>query len=253
MQPRDAIDDDAVGAVALDARAHLDEQLGQVDHFGFARGIFQHGLAFGQHRRHQQVLGAGDGDHVGADRGALQARGARHHEAVLDLDLGAQRRQPLDVLVDRPLADRAAARQADAGLAEAGQQRAQHQDRGAHGLDQLVRRFQVVDLVGLQGDGAVAGAFGAHAHAAQQAQRGRGVVQLRHIAQHERLGGEQAGAQDGQGRVLGARDGDFPTQGRAAGDAQFVHQLPALAYSAGVSVRIDSAWISAFMRSPSAA
>ena len=41
--------------------------------------------------------------------------------------------------------------------------------------------------------------------------------------------------------------------GGAAGDAQLVHYLPACRYSSGVRVRIDSAWISAFMRSPRAA
>ncbi len=87
------------------------------------------------------------------------------HEAVLDLDVGAQRRHALDVLVDRTLADAAATGQADAHLAEAGQQRSQHQDRGAHGLDQLVGGLQLVDLVGLHArDAASPLLLGAHAH-----------------------------------------------------------------------------------------
>ena len=83
---------------------------------------FQDGPAIRQHCRHEQVLGAGHGDHVGADGSALQALGARHHEAVLDADLGAQRGQALDVLIHRTLADGAAAGQADARLAEPGHQ-----------------------------------------------------------------------------------------------------------------------------------
>ncbi len=114
VQALHAVDDDAVGAVAPDAGAHLDEQFGQVHHLGFARGVFEDGLALGQHGGHQQVLGAGDRDHVGAHRGALQALGARDHEAVLHGDLGAQGLQTLDVLVHRTLADGAAARQAHA-------------------------------------------------------------------------------------------------------------------------------------------
>ena len=40
---------------------------------GSLRRVLEHGLAFGQRGGHQQVLGAGDGDHVGADARALQA------------------------------------------------------------------------------------------------------------------------------------------------------------------------------------
>ncbi len=43
-----AVDDDAVRAVALDARAHLDQQFSQIDDFGFARDVFQHRAALGQ-------------------------------------------------------------------------------------------------------------------------------------------------------------------------------------------------------------
>ncbi|MNT34203.1 hypothetical protein D3C72_1701680 [compost metagenome] len=172
---------------------------------------------------------------------------------MLDADFGAQRGQALDVLVDRPLADGAAARQADARFTEAGEQRAQHQDGRAHRLDELVWRFQVVDAVGLQRDHAVRAALGAHAHAAKQAQHGGGVVQVRDVGERQCVGGQEAGAQDRQRRVLGAGNRDFAVQRRAAGDAQFIHHLPACWYSPGVSVRMDSAWISAFMRSPSAA
>jgi hypothetical protein len=43
-----ALDHQAVGADAVDLRAHLHQQVGQVGHFRLARGVFQHGLAFGQ-------------------------------------------------------------------------------------------------------------------------------------------------------------------------------------------------------------
>ena len=58
-------------------RAHRDRALGEVDDLGLARRVLEHRLAVGQRRRHQQVLGAGDGDHVGRDARALQPLGAR--------------------------------------------------------------------------------------------------------------------------------------------------------------------------------
>ena len=75
VQPVDALDADAARAVALDARAHRDQHLGQVGDLRLLRGVLEHGLALGQRRGHQQVLGAGDGDHVGRDARALQPRG----------------------------------------------------------------------------------------------------------------------------------------------------------------------------------
>ncbi len=56
------------------------------------------------------------------------------------VDLGAQRREALEVLVDRPHADGAAAGQRNPRVAAAGEQRPQHQHARAHGLDQLVGR-----------------------------------------------------------------------------------------------------------------
>src|SRR5690606_20431013 len=110
VQAFHALDDDAVGAVAFDVRAHGDQDLGQVDDLGFAGGVFQHGAAFGQGGGHHQVFRAGHGDHVRQDARAAQAFGLGHDEAVLDADARAHGGQALDVLVDRPLADRAAAR-----------------------------------------------------------------------------------------------------------------------------------------------
>ncbi|MCY1537361.1 hypothetical protein D9M68_728520 [compost metagenome] len=184
------------------------------------------------------------------------------------------------MLVDRPRADAAATRQRDPGLAEARHQRPQHQDRRAHGLDQLVRRLERVDVGAVERDrGAIL--FGAHAHQAQQLERGAHVLQVGHVIQRDGIGREQACAQDRQRGILGARNADFAPQRTVALDLEFVHVVSVLAglapgvivrgprmrrgaawpaylpspacHSAGVSVFIDSAWISARMRSPSAA
>jgi hypothetical protein len=48
---------------------------GQVGHFGLAGAVLEDGLALGQHRRHQHVFRAGDGDLVEDDVRALQAIG----------------------------------------------------------------------------------------------------------------------------------------------------------------------------------
>jgi hypothetical protein len=80
--------------------------------------------------------------------------GARDDVAVLDMDRGAHRLQTLDVLVDRTRADRAAAGQRHPRFAEAREQRAEHEDRRAHRLDQLVGRLARCDASGVERDAA---------------------------------------------------------------------------------------------------
>ena len=45
----DAVDDDRVGALAGDLRAHRDEEVGEIDDFGFHRDVVQRGHALGEH------------------------------------------------------------------------------------------------------------------------------------------------------------------------------------------------------------
>ena len=132
---------DDVGAGAPNARAHRVEQIGQVDDLRFPRGVAQEGRAFGQRRRHHQVLRPGDRLMRKRDVRAGQPFGTGFNVAVIDLDLGSHTCQPVDVQVDRALADGATARKRDPGATPAGQDRAQHQDRGTHRLDQFVRRL----------------------------------------------------------------------------------------------------------------
>ncbi|MNT30693.1 hypothetical protein D3C72_1665010 [compost metagenome] len=222
MQAVHALHHQAVSADAIDLRTHLHQQVGQVGHLGLARGVLQHGLALGQRGGHQQILGAGHGDHVRHHARALQTAGAGVDEAVLDGDLGAHRLQALDVLVHRPRADAAAARQGDAGLAEARHQRPQHEDRRAHGLHQLVRGLGRIDVGGGQrGRGAVN--VGPGAHLAQQLEHRARVLQVRHVVDGDGIGGQQAGAQDRQRRILGARNPDLALERAVALDLEFVH------------------------------
>ena len=229
-QPLHAVDHDARGACALDIRAQRDQAIGQVGDFRFHGRVLEHGGALGQGRGHQHVLGAGHADHVEYVARAFQSLCSGLDEAVLDRYFRPQRLQALDVLVDRARADRATARQRDFRRAVLGQQRAQHQDRGAHGLDQFVGRHMLVDAARIDGDRTAPGqrAFvdaDARAQFAQQLHRGDHVVQVRHVGDFHRRIGQQGGAQDRQHRVLGAGDGDFAVEGIAAGDYDFLHGL----------------------------
>ena len=210
--------DDLVGARALDLGAHGDQEIGQIHHLGLARRVLEDRLAVGQRRGHHQVLGARHGDGIEHQARALQAPGPRADVAALDLDLRAHGLQSRDVDVHRPRTDGAAARQRDIRAAEAGHQRTQHQDRGAHGLHQIVRREALAQGRGIDLDAQPLGDGDADAHAAEQLDGGRHILQMRHVADGHRLVGQQARRQDRQRRVLGAGDAHFALERHAARD-----------------------------------
>ena len=153
---------------------------------------------------------------------AAQSGGGNVDVAVVDFNGCAHRCQAFDVLVDGTRANGAAAGQGDARLTAAGGERAEHEDGRAHGFHHLIRGDRVGDGVGTEGE-AVAVAFDkTHAHLGEQRQQGFDVLQAGDVVERDRLGGEQRGAENGQGGILGAGDGDFTLQALAAFDNQGV-------------------------------
>ena len=67
----------------------------QIGDFGLARAILQNGFAFGQRGGHQQVFGAGNGNLVEDDAGALEPLGAGFDVAVLLRDRAPSFSSPL--------------------------------------------------------------------------------------------------------------------------------------------------------------
>ena len=121
VQLRHALNANDGCAGAVDLGAHCGEQVGQVDHFGLAGGIAQHGFALGQDRGHHQVFGAGDGDAVEVDGGAAQAIGRFGFDVAVRLvDARAQLFQAEDVQVDGAGADGASAGKRNARAAARG-------------------------------------------------------------------------------------------------------------------------------------
>ena len=87
MQSLHAPDGDAICAGAFDLSAHGLKHHGQVHHLGLAGCVFDDGGALGQAGRHHEVLGTGDGDHVGRNAGTLEPTSACLDVAMVDLDL----------------------------------------------------------------------------------------------------------------------------------------------------------------------
>ena len=105
-----AFDDHAARARAFDFRAHLVQKIRQVDDFRLLRCAFDHGGAFGQNRRHHDVVGA---QHSRAkfsaqiDDRAIQFRRENFHVAAFYPHGCAERLETFQMQIDRPIADNA--------------------------------------------------------------------------------------------------------------------------------------------------
>ena len=139
------------------------------------------------------------------------------------------------------------------------EQRAEHEDGRAHGLDEIVGRDGFAELAGVHPDfAALAGRHG-DAHAPEQPDHGRDIVQLRDIPDRDRRVGQESRGEDRQRRVLGAGGAHLALEAPAAGDLKLVQDLllcaqPAArrAHSSGVGVSSCNAWISPPTAPPSA-
>ena len=129
-----ALNTDRRGPGSFNRGAHFAEQGGKVGDLRFAGGILNDGFTPCEGGGHHEVLGAGDGDAVKVDDGALESVGRVSADvAVLLADLSAELLEPGQVQVDRPRSDGAASRQRDARLAAAGNQRSENEAGRAHG------------------------------------------------------------------------------------------------------------------------
>ena len=130
--------------------------------------------------------------------------------------------RPEDVQVDGPRADGAAAGQGDPGAAGARHQRAQHQARSAHGLDQFVGRFGAQDALRPETNG-----LALHVHGGsdihQQALHGADVAHAGHAMQGDGFIGQQRRRQRGQRRVLRAVGRNLAAKRGSARNYEFIH------------------------------
>ena len=146
------------------------------------------------------------------------------HAAVVKLHLCAQRAHALEVLVDGPLADRAAAGQGNARFAQPREQRAEHQHRGAH-LAYILFVLRVLQRGGVQNERVVLLFHAAPARGQQRAERLH-IRQFRHAFNARVFARQQRAAHDGQHRVLGCADGYFSPQRRAFANRIMRHENP---------------------------
>jgi len=195
----------------FDFRAHLDQKVCQVCNLRLARRIFDMRFTFGQRRGHQHVFGSGDGNLVEENVPAAQAasaRDARFNVAVRSADFRSHLFERFQVQVYRTRADRTAPGKRYARGARAGDERAERQDRSAHGTDEFVRRFGAIDCLGMDdhGSGRKFGRLHGRAHMREKASHRDDIAHARNIVQFDSTGCQQRRGHCGQRGVLRATD-----------------------------------------------
>ena len=185
--------------------------VGEIVDLGLLGGILNHRRAFGEGRRHHEILGGADRRQIEINLCAAQLLRRRLDVAMALLDRRAHRFEAFQMQIDRPRADGAAAGSRDPRAAKARQQRTQNQKRRAHGFHQIVGRLELADGVGAQTDlvRALAPALlvDLYPEAREQLEGGANVGEVRHDLIGTGLARQQRSDQNRQRGVLRAAHG----------------------------------------------
>ena len=198
-----AFDGDRAGACAFDFRAHGDEEICEIDDFGFLCGSVDDGGAIRQHGCHHDISGAKDcgaecaaqGNGISCELGSEDL-----HIAAADLHGCAEGFEAAQVEIDRPVTDDAAAGERDGGLVFAAEQGAEDANGGAHFAHDVVGSLGG-DFFGSD----LHGATGALHLASEFAQDGEHVVDVAQVGNARDCAGflgEESGGEYREGGVF---------------------------------------------------
>ena len=190
------------GAGARHLDAHALEKLAHLHHVRLRGGVADLGHAVDQRGRQQRRLGAGDRRLIEVKRRRLQAVRRVQRMTVRRQHARPQRHQRIDVRADGAPGGKIAARHAQNRASGARQQRTQQQHGAAQLADQRGVGLRVRDLLAAHAHRGGAHAVHVGAHFAQQVRHHLDVADARHVVEHALFGGEQAGGEQRQRRVL---------------------------------------------------
>ena len=196
-------DGQGVGADAGDLGAERDQHAAEPLHMGLTGGVADDAPARGEHRRHQDVLGARDRRLVEEDVGAREA-GRRDADHRIELHRCAQRREAAEVGIEPPTADDITAWRGERGGAETGEQRAGQQDRSAELAAKIGWRLAVGDAAVVDLDGVRPEPLVAAPHALHDLEHDEHIFNARDIVERHGLIGDERGRKYGQHLVLRA-------------------------------------------------
>ena len=183
-----AVDVHDVRADPLDRGAHPGQHAREVLHVRLGGGVADRGRARRQRGGHQRVLGAHHGRLVHEEVARAQAAvGREQADVAVELDVGAERAERVEVRVQPAPADHVAAGRRQQRGAEAGEQRAADEHRGADPLGEVGVDVGAADRVGLEVDAVAVAALDLHPEVGEQVEQRLGVADPRHIVEQHGL------------------------------------------------------------------
>ncbi len=209
IKARHPFDRDRGRADSMDSSTPVGQKDPKVHDFRFHRRIVDDRGPLGEGGRHEQIFGSGHRRDIEVNPGTFQARRPSVDIAVLDLDLRPELLQSPKMEIDRSGPDGTPARQRNRRLPEPGEERPQHQDRGPHGLDQVIRRFGAGRGGGLDHD-LITALMNGRPELGQHVSHRLDVADAGNIGDDAFVGSQEGRSQNREGRVFGAADRDLP-------------------------------------------
>ena len=214
---------DGRAPAALDAGAHVAQELAQLHDVRLARRMTNLRAPGRGRRGEERGLGAGHRCFLEVVRSGLQAVRRLQRVSGRFGDAHAHVPQRIEMCTDAAARWEIAARRRDDGAAAARQERPHQQDRPAKAADQravglVFRHFLAADPQRGRADAVHLGA-----EIEEQAAHHLDVRDARHVREHTRLLGQQAGRNQRERRVLVAFDVETAVQAMTAFDDQGGH------------------------------
>ena len=173
-----------------------------------AGGVGDHRLTPRENRRHDGVLGAGDGRFVEEDRAAGE-RARPHRVAPVDRDVRTELLEGVHVRVEPAPADDVTSGRRNDRLAAAREKRTGEEDRRADTSAELLVELVARRLGRMDHDLAVPPLDG-RAEMLDELEHRLDIEDARDVRERHRLVGQEAGGDDRQGRVLVPGRPDMP-------------------------------------------
>ena len=231
LQTVDTFDPQKGCSQPRDLGTHSNQATAEIDHFRFTGRRFDRRHPLCERGRRHDVAGPRDGAAERPsqiDRRTPQPRGLGMDVTALDREIGPQSRQPLQVQVNRAIANVAASRQRNTGPAATGQQRTEDADRRPHPSDEFVvgNAGLVIDHFEFEGSGVGIRAFqplDPHPQRPQQMGERLHIDQFGHALQPGHAIGQEGTGHDRKSGILRPAGPQSPAQRPPACDHQHVH------------------------------
>ncbi len=201
LQRQAAVNDHGVGADALDARAHGDQEMREILYMRLGGAVAQDGEALCRNGGAQRIFGTGDRGLVEENVGALQSRGLEVVGAI-HLDVGAELLQRQKMCIHAAATDHVSTRRRQCNLAATCEKRPGEKDGGTDSSAKSGIEIGRTHFLRFDFQLVAAEPTGFRAHGLNEFDECLDIANARHIGQMHDLIGQQCRGNNRQRRIL---------------------------------------------------